>query len=84
MKYQMTGPPHLLNEKRRSIVLTTIQQICQHRSWQLLATHVRTNHIRIVREAKVPPEQALNTLNSYARQDTFEATPKCNKQSITQ
>src|ERR1700722_19801554 len=40
----MRHPAYLLDGERRSIVLRSMQQVCRHRDWILLAGHVRTNH----------------------------------------
>jgi hypothetical protein len=36
----MAQPPFILDEPRRRIVLGTVQEVCRHRGWRLLACHV--------------------------------------------
>jgi REP element-mobilizing transposase RayT len=40
-----------------------------HRGWSLLAAHVRTNHVRAIAEADVPPEKVMNEFKSYASRE---------------
>jgi hypothetical protein len=63
---QMDQPPYYLDQERRATVLNTLREVCQHRNWNLLATHVRTNHVHAVVEAEVRPEMVMNTFKSYA------------------
>ncbi|MBC8165882.1 MAG: hypothetical protein H7Y20_08425, partial [Bryobacteraceae bacterium] len=37
--------PYLLDAIRREVVLTSLQPVCLHRDWTLLAAHVRTNPV---------------------------------------
>jgi REP element-mobilizing transposase RayT len=39
---------------------------CQDRKWNLLAAHVRTNHVHLVVEAEAQPERVMNDLKSFA------------------
>ena len=54
------GPEH------REIVLAALQERCLQQRWELLAAHVRTNHVHVVVEAEVRPERIMNDLKSYA------------------
>jgi REP element-mobilizing transposase RayT len=62
----MKQPPYELNRDRRAIVLQTLGEVCSHRGWNLLAAHVRTNHVHVVVETEVPPEKAMNDFKAYA------------------
>lgn len=62
----MDQPPYLLDQGRRSIVLEALHQVCLHRSWSLLAAHVRTNHVHVIVEADTQPEKVMNNFKSYA------------------
>src|SRR5580704_7660823 len=55
----MAQAPYGLDQARREVVLQAIQEICRHRNWDLLAAHVRTNHVHVVVGAEVPPEKVM-------------------------
>jgi REP element-mobilizing transposase RayT len=63
---QMDQPPFCLDQARRAAVLHALREVCQHRKWNLLATHVRTNHVHVVVESDVRPEMVMNAFKSYA------------------
>jgi REP element-mobilizing transposase RayT len=65
-RQRMDQPPYDLDRNRRSAVLTAILERCADHGWNLLAAHVRTNHVHIVVDADVPPERIMNDLKSYA------------------
>jgi REP element-mobilizing transposase RayT len=62
----MKQGPYLLDERARPVVLHAIQEVCAHRGWNLLAAHVRSNHVHVVVEAEAKPEKIMNDLKSYA------------------
>jgi REP element-mobilizing transposase RayT len=66
LKRLMSHPPYILDERRRTIVLEAIQEVCQSRQWSLLAAHVRTNHVHVVVDSPTKPEQVMSTLKAYA------------------
>ena len=73
----MRQVPYEMHAATRRIVLQIVREVCDHKSWRLLAAHVRTNHVHIVMEADVKPEVALNAFKAYAsralnRVSTFE------------
>lgn len=41
-------------------------EVCQQRKWELLAAHVRTQHVHVVVQAMVKPEKVLIDLKAYA------------------
>jgi REP element-mobilizing transposase RayT len=45
--------------------MSALHAVCPHRAWNLLAAHVRTNHVHVVLEAEVRPEMAMNAFKSY-------------------
>jgi REP element-mobilizing transposase RayT len=63
---RMHAPAYLLDPPRREIVLASIRQSCTFRDWDLLAAHVRSNHIHVVVTAAIPPERILSDLKAYA------------------
>jgi REP element-mobilizing transposase RayT len=62
----MEQPPYRMDAQRRQAVLASIVDRCSQQNWNLLAAHVRTNHIHLVVEGAVPPERILSNLKSYA------------------
>jgi REP element-mobilizing transposase RayT len=56
----------MLDATRRQLVLRSLQEVCSHRGWTLLAAHVRTNHVHVVATAGCKPEPLLNTLKAYS------------------
>ncbi len=73
VKKQMSEAPYFLNEARRIIVLKAIFEVCGYRQWQLLAAHVRSNHVHLVIHAILMPELIMNTIKSYASRRLNEA-----------
>jgi len=65
-KERMTQVPYLLDAERRTVVLESLKEHCVYQGWNLLAAHVRTNHVHVVVEAEAPPERIMNALKSYA------------------
>jgi REP element-mobilizing transposase RayT len=63
---QMDQAPYYMDPVRRATVLNALRKVCQHRNWDLVAAHVRTNHVHVVVEAEVRPEMVMNTFKSYA------------------
>ena len=62
----MCAPPYNLDPKRRRAVLETIQEVCVFRSWDLLAAHVRTEHVHVVVSASRSPEIVMRDFKVYA------------------
>jgi len=62
----MNHPPYELDGDSRAVVLQVLKEVCRHRGWNLLAAHVRSNHVHVVAEAEVPPEKVMNDLKAYA------------------
>jgi REP element-mobilizing transposase RayT len=62
----MNQPLYELGCHSRAIVLETLREVCLHRGWNLLAAHVRTNHVHVIVEAEVLPEKAMNDFKAYA------------------
>src|SRR6266496_3146556 len=55
---------HGPDPSRRSI--QAIQEVCGYRGWNLLAAHVRSNHVHTVVEAEAEPERVMNDFKIYA------------------
>ena len=56
---RMRHQPCLLSEPARQVVLGCILEVCSVRGWNLLAAHVRSNHVHAVLEADAVPEKVL-------------------------
>jgi REP element-mobilizing transposase RayT len=63
---KMNQEPYSLDEGCRAVVLKAMRDVCSHCSWNLLAAHVRTNHVHAIVEADVRPERIMNAFKSYA------------------
>lgn len=55
-----------MDSQSRQIVLQVLTEVCVQRGWNLLAAHVRTNHVHVVVEAEVPPEKVMNDFKAYS------------------
>ncbi len=62
----MNQPPYELDCASRAVVLETLQEVCLHRGWNLLAAHVRSNHVHVIVETEVLPEKVMNDFKTYA------------------
>jgi REP element-mobilizing transposase RayT len=65
-RHLMEQPPYRMDAQRRQAVLASIVDRCSQQNWNLLAAHVRTNHVHLVVEGAVRPERILSNLKSYA------------------
>ena len=70
----MLQDPYVLNATGRTIVLTAIQKHCAYRGWNLLAAHVRSNHVHAIVEAETRPEKIMNEFKSYASRELNRLT----------
>jgi len=57
---ELLQDPYVLDEAGRAVVLATIQGHCSYRGWNLLAAHVRSNHVHAVVAAETRPERIMN------------------------
>jgi hypothetical protein len=48
------------------VVLEALSEVCQHRGWELLAAHVRTQHVHAVIKAAEAPERVLTQIKAYS------------------
>ena len=61
------SPPVTLPEPSRRVVDSVIRDHCRHRSWDLLALSVRTNHVHVVvASCDRSPEHAMSELKAWA------------------
>jgi REP element-mobilizing transposase RayT len=74
-KSRMKQNTYLLDANRREIVLTTLQEVCSHRQWTLLAAHVRSNHVHAVVAADDSPERVMSAFKAYASRTLNRLVP---------
>ena len=65
-RQRMKQPPYSLDEQGRATVMEALRDVCLHRSWNLLAAHVQTNHVHVVVQADARPDKVMNDFKSYA------------------
>jgi REP element-mobilizing transposase RayT len=75
-RQRMQQAAYLLDRESRAVVLQTLREVCVHRCWNLLAAHVRTNHVHVVVEAEVSPEKVMNRFKSYASRGLNRLLPE--------
>jgi REP element-mobilizing transposase RayT len=63
---ELIGEPYLMDEPRRTVVLSTVREVCAHRGWHLHAAHVRSNHLHVVVSGNTSPERMMNDFKTYA------------------
>jgi len=69
----LKNPPVKLDAYQRPIVEKAIREVCEHRSYTLLAINVRTNHVHTVVSAQIKPEPILQAFQAYATRKLREA-----------
>jgi REP element-mobilizing transposase RayT len=65
----MLQDPYVLNQASRVLVLAAIRKHCALRGWNLLAGHVRSNHVHAIVESETRPERIMNEFKSYASRE---------------
>ena len=66
VRKRMSQSPYRLNASQRPVVLEAIKEARVYKGWNILAIHVRTNHVHVVVSAQEKPEKVLNHFKSYA------------------
>ena len=66
--------PYVLDEADRAVVLVAIRKHCAHPGWNLLAAHVRSNHVHTIVDAEARPERIMNEFKSYASRELNRLT----------
>ena len=62
----MKEEPYKLDEARRPMVLTALQNIGARCGWDLLAAHVRTNHVHVVVVTDRSPVSVMTQMKAAA------------------
>ncbi len=73
MQQRMSGDAVTLDESQRLCVEQAIAGVCEHRAWEMLTIHVRTNHVHVVVAAPVDPEKMMNDFKIWATRKLREA-----------
>ncbi len=56
-----------LSDTMRVVVAAAIEEACAHRSWQVLALNVRSNHVHLIASAlDAPPEEVMRVAKMRA------------------
>ena len=69
----MQHDAYVLDSASRDVVLKAIRAVCIRRSWDLLAAHVRTNHVHAVVCADAEPQRVMVDFKAYASRALNEA-----------
>jgi REP element-mobilizing transposase RayT len=62
----MVGTAQVLSDSQRAVVLGALMEVCGYRSWELLAAHVRSNHVHVVVSASASVASMLRDFKAYA------------------
>jgi len=79
---RMSQLAYRMDRPRRAIVLQAIRDRCSANRWNLLAAHVRSNHVHIVLDAEVQPNRVMTDLKAYASRSLNEHgldSPSCRR-----
>lgn len=68
VRTRMKGEPVLLSREQAAVVARTMEEVCRHRRWELLAGSAMSNHVHVVIGALASTETAaiLRDLKSYS------------------
>ena len=69
----MQQDAYLLDAASRDVVLKALRAVCVHRGWDLLAAHVRTNHVHAVVCADAEAQRVMVDFKAYASRALTEA-----------
>jgi REP element-mobilizing transposase RayT len=73
----MRQSSYRLGKSGRAIVLKAILESRTHKGWNVLAVHVRRNHVHVVVQAHEAAEKMLNHFKSYASRALNRASVGC-------
>ncbi len=69
----MTQPPYVLDAARRAVARDAIVALARAKGWQLLAVHVRSNHVHVVIAADRDADRLMADLKARASRDLNRA-----------
>jgi hypothetical protein len=65
----MVQPAYVMGAAEREIVCKAIVELAKERGWNLLAAHVRSNHVHVVVSADRDPARLMSDLKGRASRD---------------
>ena len=68
--------PFVMNELQRKNVMQTIISVCEYCHWRLFAVNVRSNHIHIVAQSEISPEDMMTKFKAYASRNLNTLNPE--------
>jgi REP element-mobilizing transposase RayT len=69
MRESMTQPEYKLDAAHRAVVRDAIVNLAKEKGWQLLAIHVRSNHVHVVITADREVNRLMSELKARASRD---------------
>ena len=63
---EMRQPPYTMQAGEREIVRDAIVELCREKGWQLLAVHVRSNHVHVVVAVERDPGRVMSDMKARA------------------
>jgi hypothetical protein len=69
----MVQSPYVISPPERAIICQGMVQLARERGWNLLAAHVRSNHVHIVIQADRDPGRQMSDLKGRASRDLTRA-----------
>src|SRR5262245_1979149 len=69
----MTQPVYVMQAAERDIVCQAIVDIAHDRGWNVLAVHVRTNHVHVVVTADGDPGRIMSDMKGRASRELLQA-----------
>jgi hypothetical protein len=69
----MVQPPYVMGPAEREIVCQAIVELAKERGWNLLAAHVRSNHVHVVISVDRDPGRLMSDLKGRASRDLSQA-----------
>ena len=69
----MAQPPYVMDPARCEIVRDAIVSLAKEKGWQLVAAHVRSNHVHAVIGADRDPSRLMSDLKARASRDLTRA-----------
>ena len=66
-------PPYVLGDIERELVCQAVVTLSAERGWNLLAAHVRSNHVHVVIQADRDPGRLMSDLKARASRDLTRA-----------
>lgn len=65
-RHEMKQAAYTMQAREREIVRDAIVALCRAKGWQLLAVHVRSNHVHVVVDVDRDPGRAMSDMKAQA------------------